>query len=211
VLLSVELCVGAAGAGSWPWEHDSRVRVTPVPAPPLRPTRRTALGALAGAIAGAGVLSGCDLDDLGPGGPDPTPGAGGEAEVDADQGVVDDAVADLARTAALLTATRTRFPRLRARVAPLHALHLAHLETLGGAPDDAGDAGGAPATPAVPGSARAAWSEVRTLESRLQRRLADWSVAARSGDLARVLASMSAAVAQELAAGASAPPEEAGA
>jgi hypothetical protein len=160
-----------------------------------------------GAALGLLGVGGCDLDDLDPRGPDPTPGPGGEAEVDADQVIVDDAAAELARMAALLTATRARFPRLRARIAPLHALHLAHLESLGGARDDAGTAPTAPAAT----SAGAAWSEVRTLESRLQRRLADWSVAARSGALARVLASMSAAVAQQLAAGATAPPEEAGA
>lgn len=161
-----------------------------------------------GAALGLLGVGGCDLDDLDPRGPDPTPGPGGEAQVDADQVIVDDATAELARLAALLTATRARFPRLRARIAPLHALHLAHLETLGGVRDNAGTA---PTAPAATGSAGAAWGEVRTLESRLQRRLADWSVAARSGALARVLASMSAAVAQQLAAGATAPPEEAGA
>jgi hypothetical protein len=37
-------------------------------------------------------------------------------------------------------------------------------------------------------------------EERAQRRLADWAVEARSGALARLLASMSAGVAQQLAA-----------
>jgi hypothetical protein len=149
-----------------------------------------------GAALGLVALGGCDLGDLDPRQDDSSPGPGEEqaGDVDADQGVVDDVVAELGRVAATLAATRVRFPRLRARIASLRALHVAHLEAL-----DA-TAEGIDAGPVRAGSASAALVEIRVLESRLQRRLADWSVAARSGALARLLASMSAAVAQELAA-----------
>ena len=76
----------------------------------------------------------------------------------------------------------------------LAARHAAHVEALDGEPF----AGRSPAV-SVGGPAEAL-RRVRAAEQQAQRRLADWSVAAESGALARLLASMSAAVAQHLVA-----------
>jgi hypothetical protein len=144
-------------------------------------------------LAGLAALTGCDLDDLDPrGSDDPTPAGASGAPVDADQQLVDEVSAELIRLGAVIGAAQRRFPKLRTRTAPFRTLHAAHLDALG--------SGAAP--PPVTGvltTAGAALQDIRTQESRLQRRLADWSVAAESGALARLLASMSAAVAQQLA------------
>ena len=75
----------------------------------------------------------------------------------------------------------------------LGELHAAHLAALAGRPA----AGGSP-VPAFDGPDEAL-GRVRVREQQAQRRLAAWSVAAESGALARLLASMSAGVAQHLA------------
>jgi hypothetical protein len=157
---------------------------------------------LGGTVVGLATLSACDLDDLDPRGDDPTPAATTGAPIDEDQSLVDDVVAELLRMAALVAQAQARFPGLRRSTAPWRRLHAAHLEALGGG-QAATRAAGRPTT------AAATLRELRTQEAQLQRRLADWSVAAGSGALARLLASMSAAVAQQLAA--PAPPARDGA
>ncbi|MCW2768074.1 MAG: hypothetical protein JWO11_4033 [Nocardioides sp.] len=167
-----------------------------MPAPPPTTTTRAATrrAVLGGTLAGLAALSACDLNDLDPRkDADPASAATTGAPVDADQDLVDEVVTELVRIAALVGAVRARFPRLRRPMAPLLALHAAHLGALGGDVPE-------PAAAAGQTTAAAALRDIRTQESRLQRRLADWSVAAESGTLARLLASMSAAVAQQLAA-----------
>jgi hypothetical protein len=164
----------------------------PAPPPTALPTasRRAALG---GTLVGLAALTGCDLGDLDPGGDDaPTSAGVTGAPADADQALVDEVVAELLRLSSLLGAAQRRFPRIRSRTAPFLAVHAAHLDALGG---------GVAEPPAAIGrtTADVALQEIRTQEARLQRRLADWSVAAESGTLARLLASMSAALAQQLA------------
>lgn len=92
---------------------------------------------------------------------------------DPDTALVDEVVGRITATAAL-----------SARVPDLVALHTAHLDALDAAPPVAGTA-----------------SRARLLRSerQLQRFLVDAAVRAESGPLARLLASMSAAVSQQLA------------
>lgn len=153
--------------------------------PPHPPStrRRTTLGV---ALLGLVAVAGCDLDDLDPRSEpapsvDPTPSAPAQ---DADAALVDGVVAEL--SAALAAAAAVGRPD-RADFRPLVRLHRRHLAEL--------EADGAEPAAGPRGSA----SEVLQREQQLQQRLVEAAVAAGSGELARVLASMSAAVAQQLA------------
>lgn len=171
----------------------------------LRPTtsrltsRRTTLGA----VAGLAVLAGCD-DDPGARGPvvgprtdatgratDPGYPATSEApDDDADEALVDEVRTRIRGTLATVVAVRAGQRSLRRRLAPLVRLHEAHLAELAG--DDAPDL--EPEAGPVRGLA-----QVKAVEAALQRRLTDAAVAAESGAVARLLASMAAAVAQHRA------------
>ena len=127
--------------------------------------------ALALAALGATAVAGCD-----DGGSEPA--AGPSPTVDPDTALVDEVVTELIRAERVATAGG----RLE-----LASLHRAHLEALDGR---------VPAgSPARPVSA----AVVRRREQHLQAHLVDAAMAAESGALARLLASMSAAVAQRLA------------
>jgi hypothetical protein len=145
-------------------------------------TRRTALGA---ALVGLVTISGCDLDDLDPRSDPASPDAPAASAppVDADTTLVAGVVGALSETLAAATAVRRRD---RAAFRPLAQLHRRHLRELDGEPSAA--VGGRVAPAALVGQ-----------EQQLQQSLAAAALAAESGELARVLASMSAAVAQQLA------------
>lgn len=151
-----------------------------------RATRRAAvLGALAGAL-----LTGCDLD---------LPGSASDVTASPapspDLELADAALAATDQALALVTAVRTAHPGLRRGLDPLVALHRAHGQVL----TDTG-AGAPPSSPVpVPRSPGEALRQVRAREQGLQLDLAGWSVAARDGALARLLAVLSAGVAQQLA------------
>jgi hypothetical protein len=155
------------------------------PAPVLRTSRRTTLG---GALAGVAMLAGCDLGSDDPGSA-PAPTADPD---DPDTGLVAEVVDDIAATLAIVEAVRHRHGSLRRQLGELAKVHRAHLEALGSneRPDRPG-----PRT----ADAGAALALVRKREQRHQRLLTDRAVEAQSGRLARLLASMSAAVAQQLA------------
>ena len=168
-------------------------------------TRRAALG---GALAALAAVSACDLaqpvdqpvgrpgDASGDAALAPSGTVTGEASTppeDPDAALVDEVLAGLGELAALVAAG-ARFAPLRAPMRALAALHAAHLEALDGEPVAGRSPGIRFAGPAE------ALRRVRAAEQQAQRRLADWSVAAESGALARLLASMSAAVAQHLVA-----------
>ena len=149
-------------------------------------TRRTTLALPTVVVA---LTAGCDAEneDSAP------PGSGVPSEADLDGALVDEVLADLAAITGLVAAVGDRFPRLVVPMSGLRAMHEAHTEALEGtASTDPGSAG-LPATPA------AALGDVRRREQRLRSRLVQSAVAARSGALARLLASMSAAVNQRLA------------
>ncbi|GAA4690053.1 hypothetical protein [Nocardioides conyzicola] len=98
--------------------------------------------------------------------------AGPASADDPDGSLVDEVVARITATAALA-----------GRVPGLVAMHTAHLDALD-------------AEPPVPG--RAALPRLRRSEQQLQRFLVGAAMTAESGQLARLLASMSAAVSQQL-------------
>ena len=141
-------------------------------------------------IVGVTGVAGCDVDDLRP--PEEQPGPSSEPTQGApepDQVLVQSAVARIAESLALVRSARS-LPALRDRLLPLVGMHRAHLDVLGG-----GEPGPRPDV----GGAEAAYRLIHRRERELQDQLATWSVEASSGALARLFASMSAAVAQHLA------------
>lgn len=151
---------------------------------------------LAGAV-GLVAITACDTDDLRPPKDDaqssaatsPTPST--SAATDPDTLLVD-RVNTAIIGASLTVAAARRLPRLRRPLASLQSTHLAHLAALDGELEGP--------QPPRPTSAAAALRNVRAGEQRLQRTLVDAALEARSGALARLLASMSASVSQHLAA-----------
>lgn len=154
--------------------------------------RRGLLGGALGVLA----LAACDVDDLRPPEDEPTPSAGAapsdgqSAATDPDTALVDRVATDIAGAAVTVEAARL-LPRLRKVLGPLERTHLAHLAAI-----DADHEGSAPQRPA---SYAVALEGVRVSEQTLQTSLAAAAVAAKSGALARLLASMSASVAQHVA------------
>lgn len=138
----------------------------------------------------AGSLTACDL----PGGPSPSAGPSGAAAspADADEQVVSDALAVLGAARDRVHATLARFPTLHDDLAPLVRLHERHAAALAGRAHGRGRF-------ILPGSASAARAGVVDAEQRLQRDLAALAVRASSGALAGLVASMAAAVAQQVA------------
>jgi hypothetical protein len=134
------------------------------------------------------LLAGCDLGSDDPGSA-PAPTADPD---DPDTGVVAEVVDDIAATLAIVEAVRHRHGSLRRQLGELAKVHRAHLEALGS--NERADRPG-PGT----SDAGAALALIRRREQRHQRLLTDRAVEAQSGRLARLLASMSAAVAQQLA------------
>ena len=156
-------------------------------------TRRTTLGSLLALAA----VSACDVDDLRPPEDDaePSPAASESSPPDADSRLVEATVGEILQILTVLASAR-RFASLQASVRELARMHRAHLAVLSPGLDP-----GKPVRSSVrvPRSPKDALRQVRTAENALQRRLATSAVEARSGSLARLLASMSAAVAQHVA------------
>ncbi len=141
--------------------------------PASRPvTRRTALALGA---AGVATLSACSLL------PDDVSATSTKVAADPDASLVDEATARISATAALTT-----------QVPQLSAMHAAHLAALEAEPSDI------PSVSPTPPPATA--SEIRRSERQLKAYLIDASMQAESGPLARLFASMSAAVSQQLVA-----------
>jgi hypothetical protein len=159
-------------------------------------SRRATLG---GALASLAAVASCDLapsadrpgeaagtaSDTRSGGPKSSTSA------DPDAALVDSVLAELGELSGLVAAGST-YASLRTPLRALSELHAAHVEALDGEP-----AVGEAPTVAFAGPSDAL-RRVRAREQQAQRRLAGWAVAAESGALARLLASMSAGVAQHL-------------
>ena len=155
-----------------------------MPAHPVVTTRRTAL-ALAAGVTGVAV-SGCTSDSP----EDPAdPARTSAPPVDADQTLVDDVVERVATALATVVRAGEAAVPLARELAPLQAMHEAHLLAL-----DAGEH-----SYASPGMEPPTRKSVLAAEARLQKFLVTAAVKAESGTLAKLLASMSAAVAQHLA------------
>jgi hypothetical protein len=149
---------------------------------------------LAGAL-GLAALTACDVDDLRPPEDDDTPSsdaspsAGQTAATDPDTYVVDRVTTEIIG-AAITVEWASRLPRLRRALRPLWRTHLAHLDVL--------EKQFVGPQPQRPESYAVALREVRAKEQALQGALVAAAVDARSGALARLLASMSASVSQHL-------------
>lgn len=159
---------------------------------PLRATRR---GALVGTLALL-TATGCDAITPSPpvesGPEDDRSEQTADTGADPDEALVAEARADLTRASVTITSVIAGRPGLRSELAPFGTLHSRHLQAL----DGDRPRGRQP----VRGGSAAVRTQVRDQEGRLQEALAAAALAARSGPLAALLASMSAAVAQQLAA-----------
>jgi hypothetical protein len=160
-----------------------------VPGRPL--SRRTTLGS---ALAAPIVLAACDIDP--PPRAHPTSSATPEPPEDAE--LVAAVVTALVRARGVLDAAREAVPDLAPRLDPVDAAHAAHLDVLVGAvPDSEVPAADPPSLPPRP---TAALGAVRRSEQRLLREVRAGCLGARSGDLARVLASVATSTSQHAAA-----------
>ena len=157
--------------------------------------RATRRGVVGGLVLGV-TATACELDpprdDPANTGPGPTDGSSAGTD-DPDARLVRRVAAELGAALAVADGVGRARPPLTREVAPWRQMHRAHLEAL--------ERGGRVRPEPLRGSATDLRARLRRQEARLQRQLADAALAARSGALASLLATMSAAVAQQLAAG----------
>jgi len=139
------------------------------------------------------VVSACDIDP-----PLREDASGGPvAAPPEDSPLVASVVVAVSEAADLVAAASEVAPALATRLDSLGRAQAAHLDLLVGAVPEADVP--TPGTANVPVRPAPALAAVRLSEQRLLRTLRDACVAAASGDLARVLASMAASVSQHLA------------
>jgi hypothetical protein len=145
---------------------------------------------MGGAAAGTALLAGC-----GPADREDTNGAADveptRPAVDADSDLVERVGGQIATALALVVATGASVSGLRPLTRRLVALHRSHLSELSRSRDSE--------HVKVKGGPEAARARLLDSEQRLQHQLVHAALDAESGALAQVLASMAAAVAQELA------------
>lgn len=162
-------------------------------------TRRSALAAALG-VTGLSV-AGCDLQDLDPREPVPATSAGSTGPADAanpdvDLALVAEVVALVLARSARVDAVRRRHPDLRRTFGPLARMHQAHLAVLDpdGAARDLFDA-------VVPATSRQARDRRRLIQAErtLCQQVARAAERAEAGQVAKLLASISASVAQHVA------------
>lgn len=169
---------------------------------PARLSRRTALLWLVGGTAGVGALSACTppWEDSAPASGRPSAAASRDAAPPSDDEydveLADRALAAIATARTLADATGRRHVGLSGPCRQLVAMHRQHDGLLRTAAST-----DSPATrrPAVARRSALALSELRAAEEQCRVQLARFAGEARSGVFARVLASMSAGVAQQLA------------
>ena len=156
----------------------------------LRMTRRTTIGS---ALLLAG---GCTFDD--DGGPEALPSESpGVSDADFDLGLLDEARARLAAMLELVRRASRKHPGLAPALTVLADLHQAHDDLI--ADSAPAPASSTPTPIRIPAGRGKALDLVRTRELSLQDEFADLARRARSGPLARLMASMSAAIAQHVA------------
>jgi hypothetical protein len=149
-----------------------------------------------GAAGAAGlVASACSASD--PVSDDETPKP--STELAPDVAVATSALAEIRAVRAAVDGTLSRFPESRARLAPLGQMHRAHEKSLADAVPPRARPSAAPAPYAVPRKRDVALDRLATREQRLHDTLGGLALRAQSGDFARLLASMGAGVAQQLA------------
>ena len=161
-------------------------------------SRRSLIGVAAAGMAGlsASACSGSTApDDAAPDRKAPASPAGVLPDVE----VATSALAEIRAVGAAVTGTLSRFPESRARLAPLGRMHRVHEQSLADAVPERARPSAAPAPYVVPRSRAAALKSLTTREERLHATLDGLAVSAQSGEFARLLASMGAGVAQQLA------------
>lgn len=169
------------------------------PEPSALSRRAVMAGVTAGVAAGlaAGTLGGCASGSTSARASrrDATP------EVSPDVAVAAAALQAITRTSGAVGRTARRHPQLKAGLAGLAALHAAHLRMLQDAVParHRRDATAGPPPATVPHHPPAALAAVAHAERDLRAQLEGFAVRARSGEFARLLAAMSAAVGQQLA------------
>lgn len=170
---------------------------------PAALTRRAAVRLVVGGAVGTFLVGGCDLGDLtARTSSSNAPGQADETGPDPDVVAVDQVVASIRSRLVAVVEARRGFTSLREPLRALEDMHRAHLVAL-----DAGDASSStPSAQAAPadrqrGTAAARRTADRVLgaETAHRQSLVTAAAVARSGALARLLASMSASVAQHLA------------
>jgi hypothetical protein len=152
-------------------------------------------GLLVGAAGVAGLVTGCSADDSA----DRDDAPEGPAALAPDVAVATRALAEIRAVRTAVTRTQARFPATRALLGPVAAMHVAHERTLVDAVPDRANTSTAPAPYAVPLRRAAALRGLAAREQRLHDTLDGLSLRARSGDFARLLASMGAGLGQQLA------------
>lgn len=149
-----------------------------------------------GLTVGAGLaLAGCSMDNPVRRKPAPT----APAELAPDVAVATRALSEIRAVRTAVTRTRARFPAAGSRLGPLATMHLAHERTLVNGVPERADTSPTPTPYAVPRQRAKALQTLATREQRLHDTLDDLALRAQSGDFARLLASMGAAVGQQLA------------
>jgi hypothetical protein len=147
-----------------------------------------------GAVAGLGLV-GCSDDD--------TPSsvkAAAPAGLTPDVAVATTALAEIRAVREAVSATVSRFPATRPGIGSLVALHRTHEAALVDAVPERARPSARPAPYAVPRSKQKALVTLARREQRLHDTLDGLALKAESGQFARLLASMGAAVHQRLAA-----------
>lgn len=168
---------------------------------PCHPVPRRTVLAVTAAVAMA-PLAGCELD---PPDDDAAPSDGPDAilsDEEYDTDLAGKAARSISATLAEVRAAAERHVGLAQSLAGLIAMHEAHHALLAdsGADSDDGDASDSPSeSVTAPPASGQALSRLTASERKLGRRLEGWAVSARSGQFARVLASMSASVSQHVA------------
>ncbi len=148
---------------------------------------------------GAGLsglaLVGCETGTPDPGREAPT----APAELAPDVAVATRALAEITAVRTAVLSTLRRFPDSRSRLGALLAMHRAHEASLADAVPDRARPSSAPTPYVVPRRREVAVARLTEREQQLHTTLDRLAVRAQSGDFARLLASMGAAVTQHLA------------
>ena len=144
---------------------------------------------------GASLVSGCSVDnaDLRRQAPRPTAGLA------PDVAVATRALAEIRAVRAAVEPHHVPLPGARPDLAPLVQMHRAHEASLVDAVPDRARPSAAPAPYVVPRKREVALRQLAAREQRLHDTLDGLALRAQSGDFARLLASMGAAVSQRLA------------
>lgn len=158
-------------------------------------SRRSVLGLGIGAVAAGAGVSACSVANP----VSPRRRASRPAGLSPDVTVATRALAAVEAAAAGVSATLARFPALRPELTALGTLHQAHARSLADAVPTRAPTTATPTPYAVPRRRTAAVAKLTTTETRLHASLDALALTAQSGEFARLLASMGAAVSQRLA------------